>query len=84
MILRKYKNIGYALAIFFYVDLSVAAIAYVGKDIVKDFQIKQDAESILETPDLTTGLEELELAVQMDLADMEKTFNKKAWSISNL
>ena len=76
--LHKYKNLGYALAVFFYVDLSVAAITYVGKDIVKDFQIKQDVENILETPDLTTGLEELELAVQMDLADMEKTFNKKA------
>ena len=76
--LHKYKNLGYALAIFFYVDLSVGAFAYVGKDIVKDFQLKQDVENILNTPDLTTGLEELEHAVHMDLADLEKTFQKNS------
>lgn len=76
--MKKYINLGYALAIFFYVDLTVAAFAFVGSDIVEAHQIKKQAQDILETPDLTTGLEELELAVQMDLADMEKTFNKKA------
>jgi len=76
--LHKYKNLGYALAIFFYVDLSVGAFAYVGKDIVRDFQLKQDAENILNTPDLTTGLEELEHAVQMDLADLEKSFQQNS------
>jgi hypothetical protein len=74
----KYKNLGYALAVFFYVDLSVAAFAYVGKDVVRDYQLKRDAENILNTPDLTTGLEELEHAVQMDLADLEKTFQKNS------
>lgn len=73
--LYKYKNIGYALAVFFYIDLSVVAFAYIGKDIIEHNQRKRDVENILNTPDLTTGLEVLEHAVEMDLADLEQSFN---------
>ena len=73
--LYKYKNIGYALAVFFYIDLSVVAFAYIGKDIIEHNQMKRDVENILNTPDLTTGLEVLERAVEMDLADLEQSFN---------
>lgn len=77
-VMKKYRNLGYAIAIFFYIDLSVGALAFVGKDLVKSYQIKQDVENILNTPDLTTGLEELEEAVRMDLAELEKTFKKNS------
>ena len=73
--LYKYRNIGYALAVFFYIDLSVVAFAYIGKDIIEHNQMKRDVENILNTPDLTTGLEVLERAVEMDLADLEQSFN---------
>jgi hypothetical protein len=73
--LYKYKNIGYALAVFFYIDMSVVAFAYIGKDIIEHNQMKRDVEDILNTPDLTTGLEVLERAVEMDLADLEQSFN---------
>lgn len=76
--LIKYKNIGYALAVFFYVDLSVGALAYVGPDFLEIYQIKKQAAEILDTPDLTTGLEELEQAVQMDLAELERSFQKNS------
>ena len=76
--MKKYKNIGYALAIFFYIDLSAAVTTHVGKDMYITHQIKMDAKSILDTPDLTTGLEELNKAVEMDLCDMEKTFQQNS------
>lgn len=72
---RKYKNLGYALAIFAYVDLAMITIACTGKDVLEKRQIKQDAEQILNTPDLTTGLEELDRAVEMDLADLEQKYS---------
>lgn len=74
--IQKYKNFGYAIAFFFYFDLSVAVFAYVGKDFIENYQIKTDVENILNTPDLTSGLEVLEQAVEMDLADLEKTLNQ--------
>lgn len=74
--IRKYKNLGYALAIFVYIDLSLAAFAYVGKNVYSDYQIKEAAESILDTPDLT-GMEELELAVEADLAELERKYKPK-------
>lgn len=76
--MKKYRNLGYAIAIFFYIDLSVGAFAYFGTDIASTYQIKQDAENILNTPDLTTGLEELEEAVRMDLAELEQTYKKNS------
>lgn len=76
--LYKYKNFGYALAIFFYGDLTVTSLAWVGSNLIERHQIQKQAQEILNTPDLTTGLEELELAVQKDLEDLEKNFSKKA------
>lgn len=74
---RKYRNLGYALAICFYIDLSIGAFAYVGYDLYNRQQIKNDAAAILTTPDLTSGLEPLEVAVEADLADLDRKFKSK-------
>ena len=74
---RKYRNLGYALAICFYIDLSIGAFAYVGHDMYNRHQIKNDAAAILTTPDLSTGLETLEAAVEADLADLDRKYNSK-------
>ncbi len=73
--LRKYKPLGYALAVFFYVDLSLITVACTGKSILERQEMKKDAEEILNTPDLTTGIEELEKAVEMDLADLDQKYS---------
>ena len=73
--LNKYKNVGYALAVFFYVDLSVGVCAFIGNNLLVRSQIKEAAEHILETPNLT-GIEPLDEAVQMDLCDIEKSLEK--------
>ena len=73
---RKYRNLGYALAICFYIDLSIGAFAYVGNDIHTKYKMKEEAADILNTPDLT-GMEELELSVEADLADLEMKFKSK-------
>jgi hypothetical protein len=72
-LIRKYKNLGYALVIFFYIDMSIGAFAYVGNDVIERYQIRQDAASILDTPNLT-GVEELEEAVEMDLAELQARY----------
>jgi hypothetical protein len=77
-LIYKYKNLGYAFAIFVYIDLSIAAFAYVGRDMIERYQIKEDAAAVLETPDLVSGIEELEEAVNMDLAELEQKYNKKS------
>ncbi len=73
---RKYRNLGYALAICFYIDLSIGAFAYVGHDMHTKYKMKEAAADILNTPDLT-GMEELEHAVEADLADLERKFKSK-------
>lgn len=74
--IRKYKNLGCALAICFYIDLSIGAFAYVGSDIHTKYKMKEAAADILNTPDLT-GMEELEQAVEMDLAELERKYKPK-------
>lgn len=73
--IRKYKNLGYAFAVFAYVDLAMITVACTGKNIMERHEIKQDARDILNTPDLTTGIEDLERAVEMDLADLEQKYS---------
>jgi len=50
--INKYQNLWYALAIFFYIDLIILTSVFVGKEVVLDYQIKQEAKAILDTPDL--------------------------------
>lgn len=77
--LDKHANLIYAFAIFFYIDLSLATIYLLSeKEKSIDQQIKEDAEEIFNTPDLITGLEELEEAVEMDLKDLEKSLKKNS------
>jgi hypothetical protein len=83
--MKKYQNLFYAAALFFYVDCVAIAGYFAYKNIktnqeVKkiDEEIKKDAEEILETPDLTTGLEQLQYAVEQDLKDLEAKYNFKS------
>lgn len=55
----RHANLIYVLAIFFYIDLSLAT-AYILYNKTIDKQIKEDAEQIFNTPDLITGLEDME------------------------
>jgi hypothetical protein len=55
---RTLANLGYACAIFFYIDLTTITFASFGGDLVQTYQIKRDAKQVLDTPDLTTGLEQ--------------------------
>jgi hypothetical protein len=72
-ILKRYKNLGYASALFFYIDLITICGVLCLSSAWVSHQIKQDAQAILETPDLT-GMEPLELAVQQDLQDLEQKY----------
>jgi len=72
-ILKRYKNLGYAGALFFYIDLITICGVLCLSSAWASYQIKQDAQAILETPDLT-GMEPLELAVQQDLQDLEQKY----------
>ena len=75
---RSLVNLGYACAVFFYVDLFILTAVCLGGQAIETYQLKRDASEILQTPDLTSGLEELERAVELDLAAMEKRFKKNS------
>jgi hypothetical protein len=70
----------YALGILFYLSLFAGVILLftVLTDRTTqskiDKEIKESAETILDTPDLTSGLEVLEVAVEQDLQDMENKY----------
>jgi hypothetical protein len=46
-------NFIYALAIFFYIDLTVALAIWIGNEHKERTEIRQQANDILNTPDLT-------------------------------
>jgi len=75
---RSIINLGYACAVFFYIDLFMLTAVCLGKQAIETYQLKRDANEILQTPDLISGLEELERAVELDLAAMEKGFKKNS------
>lgn len=83
--MKKYQNLFYASALFFYIDCVAVSSYFAYNNLKEDCkakqeeqQIKQDAEEILETPDLTTGLEDLQYAVEQDLKDLEAKYNFKS------
>ena len=51
-ILFRFRNLGYAIGIFFYIDLIAACTIGCAPDIVEHYEIKRDAALILETPNL--------------------------------
>jgi len=49
-------NLIYALAIFFYIDLSVGVAIWIGSEYKEKVEIEKVAEDILNTPDLVRSI----------------------------
>jgi hypothetical protein len=46
-------NLGYACAIFLYIDISLLILGCVSVQVIERHQIKNEVEEMLDTPDLT-------------------------------
>lgn len=51
-IIKRFENLFYALAMFFYIDMAVIATACTSAKVIEHYEIKRDAKSILDTPNL--------------------------------
>ena len=78
--MKTFDKTAYTLGILFYASLFIGVVSFLvilvdsaQNDPMKE--VKEAAETVLETVDLTTGLEELDLAVEQDLKDLEAQFN---------